>query len=737
MSKFRAINQPSETPSSPSSGELPQFDTVFPELGQASRDQPLSRSFAVVIPPTTQTRGQSTSKGSLEEAVTKARKTSEMPRKKNKRKKQSNLQVSKPQRLQAPREKKLVHSIEYTPRNTGESPTPQCITDGAGSDYDPSIGLPETSPSSASITPARHGPREHGSRSAIAGSRAVLEPSLTSSPSQVSSEDGAAFALIKRESSAVLQAAPTWRQRSPLIWNKEARRRRYDEAEFVELPKEVFEYHKIKKELAMKKLAMLTGKRMEKGKGAEQSLVEEPSESTSKTRKRKTEGQADEEKPRKRHKSKKHKTEDRSITKDGGGKKLAETDQRRSRQKSSEDKIAKEPQTSQALHESKHQQRSHQDRAWREPYSRREVDDPESSRHPRRSDNDSSESIFQFAQGVLSTRDPNKSNMGREQSSIPPPVFYGNEARNRPPTNAGSSAEFCVPKLKSTQQSQAANPESAQPEKERVSGRPSSNALPTRDKVKDTTVHAPSHGPYRPSHHAAIDPISYLTSPNSFPLGKRSGPAIPNPLDPSTSATSGPAVPRDLNTSANAGSGPAVPSNLTTPANAPSENSNLTTRQISKPPPQHTSGVKPKSSFKSRRRRYQSVPTTIYSKRPSNDQTPVPSSTPRGIDNTLREIHNNAIVTRLESLEKTVKDRLPTPTQPTTTTKPPDTTTIKHTGHCDPARHSSASSHGHNNSGSKPLQSNLPKAAEKKNHSTAKTHPSRTRPKRTPTPVQI
>lgn len=73
----------------------------------------------------------------------------------------------------------------------------------------------------------------------------------------------------------------------------------------MELPKEVFEYQKIKKEMAVKREAMMAGKRKEKGKFTERRPAEETHESTQRIDKRKA-GEVEEVEqiePRKRQKS--------------------------------------------------------------------------------------------------------------------------------------------------------------------------------------------------------------------------------------------------------------------------------------------------------------------------------------------------------------------------------------------------------------------------------------------------
>ena len=580
MSRFRAINQPSETPVGQSL-----------EPGQASRGQLSARAFAVLLPPSTQTHDQSKSKGSSEEAVSKPKKTSQKLREK---KRDSNFLLSKPQRVPAPREKKinLVSSIEYTPRKTGDSPTPKHTTNGTGSEYCPSIKLSESFQSPAPITPPQRNPRKHESKCASAGSSPVSKSSPASSLSQVSSQDGAALGLVKQECASGLQAGSMGRPPSPLIWNRQARQKRYKEAEFVELPKEVFEYKKLKKELALKKEAMRSGKRKEKGKVAEQPSVEETCMSTSRTSKRKTKDQVEHIKPRKRQKSRKHHIEDHSITDDGNGKEVSQTSKGRSPQKPPKEKV---------------------------------IYPPESARYHKRYYNDSSKSNTKFAQDFLFTREQDKSNTRRKESSIAPHVFYGDQGKYRPPTNSGSSSQF-VPEMNSSQPSLAPIPKSVHTPNESINDRTPSKAFPTRYEGRNTTGRASFQRPQPPSHHTAINSNHYLTSPHSFAPGKRPGPAVPSHPYTSPRVNSG--------------------------------NGNLGIRQISKPLSQDTSGVKP-ISFKAQRRRYRSVPIGIYSKKSSNEQDPIFSPTPRRNDNTLHEVSNNAIVIRLEMLEKAVRDRFP------------------------------------------------------------------------------
>lgn len=296
MSNFRAINQPSESPPKPN-----------------SRKQPLS---GVVSQQSCETNG-----GNIGQAVAKAKKATHTPRKK---KRNSEASMSKVRRHQAPRNKKLVFSIERSARKSNASSASDHGNEGAeDSDYFPSPAeLADTASTTASNTPSRRSPRKHIypclhiECSAISGSTPGASP-LQSPPRA----DGK-LAFVKSETTIVTQSSPnsevavTPGPHSPSIRDVQVRQKRYEEAEFVEIPKEVFDYKTkkaMRQQVAAKEEAVMAGKRKENGKVAEQNLVEE---STRNRNKRRAEDEIDHNKTRKRQKSQKPDLDDNSVTDD-------------------------------------------------------------------------------------------------------------------------------------------------------------------------------------------------------------------------------------------------------------------------------------------------------------------------------------------------------------------------------------------------------------------------------------
>ena len=357
MSSFRAINRPSESPSKPHSRRRPLSNVVSQQChetdgGMASAlspeqapcakrkldraknqvspkvmitaaqqqrtspethrmKSPKARPWAAVLPTHQQSPGLSKNKGDIRQAVAKAEKAMQTP---SKKKGTSNASTSRARRQQASSEKNLVPSIEHSARKRITRSTPDCGTDGAKeSDYIPSPAeLADATPSSASSTSSRRNPCEHISTCPNTGSSAMLGSTSDSSP--LKSPPWASDTLvIKKESTPAPQSSPnletvvTPMLPSPSIWNSKLRRKRFEEADFVELPKEVFDYKKTKKEmrqqLAVKKQVMMAGKRKEKGKIAERRSLAETYKQTQKTDKRKADNEGKHMEPRKRHKS--------------------------------------------------------------------------------------------------------------------------------------------------------------------------------------------------------------------------------------------------------------------------------------------------------------------------------------------------------------------------------------------------------------------------------------------------
>lgn len=328
MSRFRAINQPSQSPAinypsqSPprhSSGERQLSDVVSRQNGETDKSQAPSptqaalatskantakthefpevvipvkkirlspqvhsgeqkqsstaRSWAALVPQDNQSSDQFDGKGDISEAVAKAKKAVETPRKK---KKNSRSSTSKGRRMQAPREKKVVLSIEHSVRKRRASSTPDNSVDGASeSEYTPSLAI--MTPRSAANTPPPRSPQKHPSICPDAGYSGLTQPSLQTNDTPV---------VIEREPTTAptispnLEATSTPSLASPSVWSSPLRAKKYEEWEFVELPEEIFEYEKTEKEmleyektekkmrqqLEVKREAVIAGKRKEKGK---------------------------------------------------------------------------------------------------------------------------------------------------------------------------------------------------------------------------------------------------------------------------------------------------------------------------------------------------------------------------------------------------------------------------------------------------------------------------------------
>ena len=376
MSYFRAINQPWESPLESTTRERPVSDVVSgqrcetdggqasalspmqavlvtPNLDEATqRDYPnvilpakklrvspkkhprlpmqssTARAWAAVIPPEKQSCGQSKDKGDIGIAVAKAKRAMRTP---GKKKRNSKSSKSKARRQQAPRQNKMMPSIEYSARKRVASYSSDCGSNGANeSEYHPSPAeLADTTHSSTASTPSRRNPRKHSSAYPSAKFSAISEPTLDIASLQPSPRASGTLAVINREEPTALQSMPnleavTPRPPSPSIWNSQLRRKKYEEADFVELPREIFEYFETKKEmrqlLASKKEVMRAGKRKEKGKLAEMRSVEETRESTQKTGKTKHEAEVEQNEPRKRLKSQESQKPgeaDRSLIDDG------------------------------------------------------------------------------------------------------------------------------------------------------------------------------------------------------------------------------------------------------------------------------------------------------------------------------------------------------------------------------------------------------------------------------------
>ena len=207
-----------------------------------------------------------------------------------KKKRKSDSSVSKASRQQAPREKKLMYSIEYSPQNKTPSPTP--FDESKDGDYLPTAAeLAETNLSTAQSTPSRRSPRQDASTRRNTGSLAFSKPRPKTSALQPSSQAACALAGTNMESSAAGCNSPSPevglepKPLLPSLWSSQLRKEKYQQAGIVELPREVFEYKRSKqvkkdsdRQFAAKRKDMKEGKRKEKGKSAEQRPINETNE---------------------------------------------------------------------------------------------------------------------------------------------------------------------------------------------------------------------------------------------------------------------------------------------------------------------------------------------------------------------------------------------------------------------------------------------------------------------------
>ncbi len=744
MPNFRAINRPSKSPLKPTSGKRPLSHAVSQQNcktdgGRASASSSMRVASAapnaentrqqghleVIVPvrisrasPTKRSRqsvqvatmrpcagqdkqssGESKGKRNIEQTVAKAKARGAVhtPRRENR---SSGSSASKARRQQAPREKKIVPSVEHSARKKIASSTPDCDTDGANeSDY-----VPSPAERSVPNTPSRRSPRNLLSTCLIAGPSAIPESSSDLSLPQSPPQADGKLAVIKEESTTApedsrnLETPARPKSASPSIWNGQLRRKRYEKADFVELPKEVFEYKKAKKEkkeirqlLALKKEAMIAGKRKEKGKLAQRACAEETYESTEKSNKRRAGDEAEQSQSRKRQKplkSHKPEPEDGSIVDDGkafskepqASKQLSarrsprgKTTERRDRSDITDGRthagIQAEPcisersiiETAQCSFElqvpkeqlghsddqaskDRKQQRRPLNEDWRKPYERRELSFHEVPRscscaelheyftskpdrvpclakwpggkleffehvkqisccrgsihppnvvdacrrmlrregYPDRGDEQSLDSVFEFASGILSTNDRDGDHWGRAQSSIPPPTFYGYGQSYRPSPDVGSSSHFA----ESPNETPRSMGSQLPPLKE-TPNKSTTQASPlVRKRVEKTTNPAGPSVSQQSSSTILDGASSFPTPPDSSPFGNRRGVDISSHhiFDESTCAVK-----------------------------------NMTVSHISKDLPEACSGLpKPRDSFATQRNRHQSAPAEFARIRRNN-----------------------------------------------------------------------------------------------------------------------
>ena len=216
-------------------------------------------------------------KADVGEAVTKEHKAVHSSKKKKR----------KSTREQAPREKKLMYSIEHS-----ASPSPIEAKEAKDSEYMPSGDeLADAALSTAQSTPSRRSPRKHASTRRNTGSLAVPVSRPEISALQPPSQATCPIAITKIEPSAAGCNMPgpevglEPKALSPSLWIKQVRDERCQQDGVVELPKELFEYESSKKakkradqQLAAKRKDMKEAKRKEKGKFAEQRPMNEANE---------------------------------------------------------------------------------------------------------------------------------------------------------------------------------------------------------------------------------------------------------------------------------------------------------------------------------------------------------------------------------------------------------------------------------------------------------------------------
>ena len=288
MSHFRAINLPRKSPEKPESGIRSPSNASSASSPECPESRQLSPK--VVLPAKRSNASHSglpAAKADIGQAVAQAHKATHTSKKK---KRKSDSSASKASRQQAPREKKLMYSIEHSPQKKTPSPTP--LDDKKDGDYLPTAAeLAATILSTAQSTPSRRSPRQDASTRRDTGSLAFPKPRPKLSVLQPSSQAACAFTFTKMESLAATCNSPgpevglEPKPPSPSLWSSQLRKERYQQNGVVELPKEVFEYLSSKKakkridqQLAEKRKDMKEGKRKEKGKSAEQRPINETNE---------------------------------------------------------------------------------------------------------------------------------------------------------------------------------------------------------------------------------------------------------------------------------------------------------------------------------------------------------------------------------------------------------------------------------------------------------------------------
>lgn len=288
MTSFRAINRSTPSPRKHTSGKRPLSDIVSRQSAETNRGEApdptevvvsakkirlspnghsreqthlsKARSLAVVVPRENPSFSGSKGKKNIAKAVAKAKKAMHAPRMK---KDDSKSSTSEARRQQAPRAKKLMPSIEQSAQKRTASFTPDSSVDGESeSDYTPSLAI--MTPTSAARTPNPRSPRMQPFPDAESSGFTHSSSRTDNTPADIKEET-----TITSQHSTHLDATVASSPASPSIWDSPLRMKKYEEAKFVEVPKELFEYDATRKKLRGKEEALIAGKRRGKGKFVE------------------------------------------------------------------------------------------------------------------------------------------------------------------------------------------------------------------------------------------------------------------------------------------------------------------------------------------------------------------------------------------------------------------------------------------------------------------------------------
>lgn len=329
------------------------------------------------------------------------------------------------------------------------------------------------------------------------------------------------------QSSPSLEAATTPRSPPSPLWNSPDRRKIYEEAEFVEIPKPRFDYEKAEKEwLAAKKDNL-----------------------TRKAHKRSAEGEVKQNEPHKRQKASKSKRlglEDRLITDDG---EILNEEPQSSKQISAKQISAQRSPKGKSTEKQSQSSKVVKVNAKDQPDFTDVISHVCNEATSNTSERSNSEKVqpcsrpgaktrnFQPPEGRLgkshnkALRDSSGQNLRRAQSSISPRVFYGNQSRTRPTTNVGSSSHPLPEPKKALPspglQSNHDKSGKAEPPKDTINALTPRKVLPMQDRVQIATNSASQSLTQFPDLAAVDNSRDYLTPPNSSPLGKRRKADVP------------------------------------------------------------------------------------------------------------------------------------------------------------------------------------------------------------------